>query len=466
MTKPERNNPFYIVKAFVRKLYSWIIIFAVMIKSMIEDFGTTVGIYIILGILVLLMAYSWVKWRKTTFYFKESSIIYQTGVISITKREINFEKVNTVDLSQGFWDKVFGFARLKVDTGSLNKGENELELLLSKERAEEIRSMIFNKGQEAVEEIRDRDIKYRVEGKQLVKYAFVSDAIMGGIGLIFIAVNFVDDFVEDILNIDVSKSVDLPEVDGIYSIVGLILVLLLISTIFSVIGTFVKYYNFRLFVEDGKLNIKYGLFSDKSYSFSLKKVKGIHIKQNPFMQFVGLRTLKVESIGYGDEEEEEAILYPICNLKLQNELISDLLPDLKFQGELEKPPKRALFKFIIKKVIFWGTVAGVATYYLPYGYLAFILVALSIGSGILEYRNTRLGISDGLIYTSSNGFYKSQSLMKMKAVQSIRESAGLLQRSANLSSYIIRVFANDAHSRLKVKNLEKNALEDKLEGFK
>lgn len=88
---------------------------------------------------------------KNIFYIKESSIYYQDGVINITKREIPFGKVNTVDISQSVIDKLFKLSKIKIDTGSAISGESEISLLIKSEKALELRNILLKRDESNVE---------------------------------------------------------------------------------------------------------------------------------------------------------------------------------------------------------------------------------------------------------------------------------------------------------------------------
>lgn len=456
MNNVERNHVVNILFAFLKGLFNKVILFIFIFKFLHDVFSLghviliiSVGIFLFWGSCIL-------NWYKTVFYFKERSIYYQTGVWNIKNREIPFDKVNTVDISEGILDKLLNLSHIKIDTGSVHTDESEISILLNKHRAIEIKNRILNRTNEDIEEIPYK--AYRVSMKDLFTYAIVSNPIFNGMGIVFVGYKFLDEYVMKIF-FNETKNIKPTWDYSFYEYIWIIMGVIIFCIFISMIHSFIKYYHFKVYTEKDKLNVSYGLFSKKKYAFDRKKIKGIYMKQNIIMQLFHISTIEIESIGYGDEKGEKAILYPVCSKMLQNVLIKELLPEFVFCGNIQKPPKRAAISFLLKKLISIFMVVGILSYYFQYGYMSIVLVPFVAYLGYMEYKNTKAGMDEKLLYMSYNGFNKNESIIKMTAVQSLEISYNCFQKRKGICNYTIHIFSNQFGKSMKVRNLESMCFE-------
>ncbi|MFD3156046.1 PH domain-containing protein [Haloimpatiens sp. FM7330] len=468
MNNIERNHILKVVFQFIREIAKELIFIIIGYSFLNSKFGSKIAIILIIAGIIIDISICFLEWYKTFFYIKDGSIFYQSGILNIKKREIPFNNINTVDVSQSIIEKVFNLCKIKVDTGSVKSDESEILLLINSERAFELKDTLLvrqRNEKESEQENKQQHKKYILSMKDLMIYALTSNSIFKGVGIIYALYHFSDDYISKIFKVDIGKSTENMVKSKIYGnvilgIVGLIIILIILSIILSIISSFIKYYNFNVCIDEDKLNINHGLFNKKNYSFDIKKIKGIHIKQSLLMQFFNIRTLEIESIGYGDEKGEKAILYPVCNEEFQNNLIKELLPEFLYDGSVNKVPKNAYLRFIFKKIVFSLIAAAYCIYRFKYGYLSFILMIFLIALGHMQFKNTSAGISDRLVYMSYNGFNKKQSIIKIKAVQSLSISYNYFQKLKGVCNYNINIFSNSFGNSIEVKNLSNDLMDD------
>ncbi|WP_027398497.1 PH domain-containing protein [Anaerovorax odorimutans] len=462
MNSLERNHWCIIFSLFFKKTMTWIILIILIYKNFYAELGFGKTSLIVLAFVFFIFLFSVLNWYKQTFYFKEESIYFKSGIVNIKTREVPFNKVNTVDLSQGIIDILLGLSKIKIDTASVGKGENELFLLLKKDRAIEIKNTILNRENDST--ILEKEIydSYSLSYKELLIYALTSNVILNGMGIIFVIYSFLDDYIFQIFNIKLFEEDDITMQYFLEKGIWIICFIIFLSVCLSIINSFVKYYNFKVYTEKDKLNITYGLFNKKHYSFDKNKIKGIYSKQNLMKQFFNIKTIEVESIGYGDEKGEKAILYPICNRNLELDILNRLLPELVFSGDEHKSPKRALVRFIWKKIIFVLIIAGILIYYSKYGFISILLFPFVIFLGYMQHKNTAVGMEKNLVYISCNGFNKVQSVVKMNTVQSFTMSYTYFQKRRSLCNYEISIFSNELFKSIKAKNLNSNLIKEYL----
>lgn len=450
LNKVERNHIIKLISSIAKFIIKNFLFIIIILKPLYTEFGIYKSLLFGSIIILVVSIMYFIDWHNTIFYFEENSISYKKGTINVKKREIPFNKINTVDISQSMIQKLLDVYQIKIDTGSVIEEKSEIVLLLESSRASEIRNLLLEKNTDNIDE--DTTNEYTLSSKDLLIYTLTSNVILSGMGIIFVIINFIDDYINEFLNINLIDRI-IPSDNAVFKMVLIFILFVIFSIFIAIIRNYIKYDGFRVYIENDKLNIKYGMCNKKNYSFQRKKIKGIHIKQNFIMQKLNLRTIEVESIGYGDEEGEKAILYPICTEKLQKNIIEDLMPEFSFKGTINKPPKNSIFRFMIKKLIFAFIIICFLVYKFSYGYLSILLIPFVLVVGFLEYKNTAMGMSENLVYMCCNGFNRNQSIIKMSAVQSFEVSETYFQKLKGLSNYKINIFGNQFGNSIKVCNL-------------
>ncbi|WP_446899139.1 PH domain-containing protein [Clostridium sp. LBM24168] len=460
MYRIERNH---VLKIFydMAKLIKEFIGIIVALGFMVNKIGLVKSILIGSIVFMAVIVYEFLLWRKNFFIIRESAIYHQEGIFNIKKVEIPFERINTIDISQNIIERIFKVATIKIDTGDTSNKGSELKFTLKKARAEELRNILLKK--EISDDTNQNEKIYTIKPSKLVIYSLISNSILKGIGMLLVVQQFFDQYLKSFIHIDTSLYVDEFQKEdiyhAIYTILFLALGLIFVSIFLSVVYTFFKYYDFQMWSDSNKIHVKYGVINRKNYSFDRKKINGIHIKQTILMQIFGFFTVEIESIGYGDEKGEKAILYPICPSPLKDKIIENLLGEFEYNGNITRPRKNAEFRFFYKKVIFGGFTAAVCFFIKPrFVILTLIILLFLLIMGYLEFKNTAFGINGKLIYMCYHGFNRTQSILKMKAVQSLTSSYTYFQHKKRFCDYSIVLYSSNFGKVLKVKNLNDNII--------
>lgn len=435
---------------------------------LVKWIGFKLGILLAVILLILLLAYELLEWRKNIFIIRENFIYHEEGVFNVKKIEVPFKKINTVDISKNFFEQIFSVATIKIDTGDAKDHGSELKFTLNRNRAEELRSILLGEESKVVlNKDKDEQKYYGIHSKELLVYSLISNSVFKGLAILLAIQQFFEERVKKLLkfNIDTSKYIKgfnyTTFYEKIYIIVIIICILLFISLCLSVIYNFIKYYNFRMWADDSKVCINYGLLDKKNYSFDRKKIKGIHLKQTILMQIFGYFTIEIESIGYGDEHGEKAILYPICNSQLKDKILKNLLDEFVYEDNFNKPLKNVYFSFFYKKVVFWMIVTSIILFIKPKVILfSIVLLIVLLIIGHMEFKNTALGTNKNLICVCHNIFNKTQSILKMSTVQSVTLSYNYFQHNKGVCNYKFILYSSNYGKELKVKNLKDNIMEE------
>ncbi len=432
----------------------------ILIGFLATKTGLIKSILILSILIILILLCELAAWRRNFFIVKVNSIYHEEGVFSIKKIEIPLDRINTIDISQKLLERLFKVATIKIDTGDTSTSGSELKFTLNKNRAESLRNILL-KNQEYDSQKTQDNYHYIIDTKHLFIYSLISNSLFKGIGLLFVAEQFFEDYLKSFININTSKYINQLEKNDLYHsitiIIFLLFVLIFISIFLSIIYNVFKYYNFKLWADEKNIYVNYGIANKKNYSFDKTKVKGIHIKQSILMQHFKFFTLEIENIGYGDEKGEKAILYPICSDSLKKDIFKNILGEFEYSGEVNKPQKHTYFRFLYKKFILWAVIAIICFFIKPVFVLPSLIILLFLFvMGHLEFKNTAFGMDKNMVYMCCNSFNKTQSLLKIKAVQSMTLSYSYFQHNKGICNYSVILQSSTFGKTLKVKNLKNN----------
>lgn len=278
---------------------------------------------------------------------------------------------------------------------------------MGKDRANKLQRQLLRKNG-----LRNQDIEegctYNVSISELIRYSLLSNGIIEILLVLWALYERLDD-IGNIIGFNRDSYLNNTQFTA-YRIFLLIGLALAIGFMAILIRNVLRYSGFKVRIESNTIQIRYGLLEKKNYSFDRKKIKGIHIKQSLLMQWLHKYTIEVESIGYGDEGNEKAVLYPYCNEKVKEQIINELLLHIDQESDtIHCPPKKSLIHFVFLKVLVVIIVTFILGYNFGYAWIGFILIAIALAHGYMTYKNTALGIrmNRKLLYASQGGFKKN-----------------------------------------------------------
>jgi len=462
-----RNHKITIVKEFLENVKNILLLVLLFFtKIPINPF------IFITGVVVLILGLSIVSWYNTYYEIDEYEIKYTKGFFNKNITLIPVSKISTIDISQNVFYQFLNVARLKLDSGAGNSGESEISLVVSMQRANEIKNIL---GKSKDESKKENYIKSST--KETMIYAITRNTTTIIMGTIFAINGFLDDLL-NWFNIDNSfydkigtkisqnakigtKISQIADIKNFILIVVIIIIIgYIISKLISVFYYTLKFSNFTIYKDDNCINIKYGEISKKKYSLPINKINAVILKQNLMRQLLGLYSLEISTVGYGNEDKEEAILYPICSIDKAKEIIEKLVPDYNMDLELKivnsKGRKRFFMFPMIITFIFIITLSIIFTY----GYISIILALIVALFCYLEYKNTSIGYCEEKVMLTRGTFNKKIIIIKMDKVEDITVASSFFQRKDNLCTYQIDYYGKSLIEVLTLRHLPKDHFEN------
>jgi len=474
VSKYNRNHISFIVEEIIKFIKS-LFIFIFLSLTKLDDGG----IYGIIAIIVLAIVSSLLKWITTGFLIDNNELLYYTGLINKKKLEIPLDKINTIDINKNIIDRLFNICTFKIDTGAMQEVGQEIKIKIPEKYANEIRNSINKVNNEKIDDtVEKSDIEKKsiisktISFKEILIYSLSKSKVFWAFGGIFLMIDFIEKL-EEMLDLSITNEiVNNIEVESLISVgllkaIGLGLLLFIIIYLFIsimfMIFEMVRLYNFTVAEYKNDIKIKYGLFTVKEYSIPRDKIYAVRLKQNLFQQLFKIFQIEVVTVGYGDEKNEQAILYPVADKKIINETLRYILPEFKICKDINKPPKEAISRFILKRNIVLIILLIIPLliiipnkFLLLKIFMSSSAIILNILFGYLNYRNTSLGVNNELLVASSGGIHKVTTLIKQEFLQSIEIEDNPFQRKKALCDFKLDIYSNKLGDIVKIKNMKKN----------
>ena len=409
---------------------------------------------LLIGLVVVLFSLiiGIIKWKRFVYWFEDGELRIEYGLFVKKKRYIPFERIQSLNYTEGIFHRPFNLVKVRVETAGSGKiGEAEAELTaINREDADRIeKEMEHAKHRvvptmgphEAVEESVEetgaakKDLKtlYRMSMKELLILATTS----GGIGVVISAVAvFLSQFSDLIPYETIYEEVMLFLRFG-YLIAALaVFAGLLVAWIISVILTVLANYQFTIQVDDDHIYITRGLLEKKKISVPFKRIQGIKVSRNPLRELFGYAVVTVESAGGSMGGKDEKIrLFPLVKQAHMLPILAELFPDMQFQPELTKAPKRSVHFYYRLDFLWLLPVIGLMSYFFfPYGLLSLLIVPPVIAIGVWQHRTTGYALTGRQLTMEFRGFSKHTFYVWKKRVQAVNVLQTYFQRKKDLAS--------------------------------
>jgi len=461
-------------------------------ESIFTEGGMVIGL-IALGVFAFIVLCYWLSWLNTYISSVDDNLIYESGVFVKKKISIPVSKINTIDRGRNIFQRILGTETLKIDTGTVagdSENKSEMNLVFSVKRGEEIRNYILAKAAQEEAVLRDGGQSPIIERKEpawaikasfsdFFLYGLTSSSVLKALGYIFMIFLFFAELSESILNklaeaaeplaqsaLDIISGT--PIILIVAAVIVLLMVMFVISNIINILWAVIRFYDFRVAREGDNVVIKYGLISLKSYTLPVKNIHAVTVKQNLMQQLLKKASIEIVSIGYGNEENETALLFPIAALDRIPSLIDEIIPEYSGSVELTYSGKKGTRYNVVYPLIAWGviTVAAITALLIifenPVSAFVFPIVvyALIAASQILGHKHMAIGIDDRAVELQRGGFTKTRTHIRLDAVQSIEASAGIFKRRKKLANIMVSYHAPQLESNVMVKTFDRDFAEE------
>ncbi|MDQ0221331.1 hypothetical protein ELQ35_17730 [Peribacillus cavernae] len=398
--------------------------------------------------ILLFVGYGILDWLRFTYRIEAGELRIESGVFIRKKRYIRFERIHSLDKTEGILQRLFGLVKLKVETAGSSGDQADATLTaISKNEAERI-NRIFHEVKSSgkiasaaeTQEIQGVEKTEEIQSvfQQSFRELFIMAATSGGVGVVFSgALAFFGQFEEIIPYTRLFTGFE-QFAKGSVAFIAIIVVFgLLFAYLIATAGIVLKYAFFTVKKNEDKIVISRGLLERRQLTIPLEKVQAIRITENLIRQPLGYASVYVEYAGGSilDKESSHIMLFPLIKKEKIQEMIRQFIPEYEIQVQVNPLPKRSFKRYQFRVWLIIIPAAAICSYlYQPWGYLSLLFMPLGASWAYLCYRGAGWNITGNQLQLRSRFFSKQTFIFQKKRIQAVYSEVSPFQKRANLAS--------------------------------
>lgn len=330
--EPQRLHPLTMLLRVLASLPALLLLLLPTLQNPSSQNFFSLGLMVLYGVLALPAIV--LQYLRFSYRITPKQIVIQQGVFNRQNRSIPIERVQNIQIERNLLARLTRIAKVKIETAGSSGTEGTLEYV-GHEQAQEIRRLIrsIQREQEAdasedasADASADADAGSpdRTPAAHTLYTMSLPHVLQSGafrfsllyIALVFSVLQFIEPDV--LLNwLLVSRG----EIEGLtetafrhpgLAVAGTVVVAAVLGWVSGILVHLNRYYGFRLWLEDGKLRKRHGLFTVSEGTIPLEKVQTLILKTNPLMRAFGFFELEVQTIGLNVNEQGHRVIAPFA----------------------------------------------------------------------------------------------------------------------------------------------------------
>jgi putative membrane protein len=301
-------------------------------------------------------------------------LVYRSGVLRRRQRVIPLARVQNIEVRQNLAQRLTGVAELRVETaGSGAEPEASLSVIGLSD-ADTLRNALLSRRastptggapgvEPAIETPEPTPLVHLTPPELAMAGATANEAGLIAAALVG-ALQFADDlpvplerYLPDVESYIASQSIG----GTVLLIVIFTIGLIVIGWVFSVVGSVVGYYDFRLTRSGDDLHKRYGLLSRREANVPLRRVQSIRVEESLLRRPLSLASLKIETAGGPAQQQRggaEAFV-PIAQASAVPSLVQALFPSFALDRiQLTRVHPRSLRRSATRYAVLLIALAG------------------------------------------------------------------------------------------------------------
>ncbi len=440
-----RLHPSTLFTGFIRRVPEFVLGLPALI-----GFASQAGWGRILGIAAIGAAFSLgtslAAWLRFRYGVGEREIVIESGILNRQRRIIPFDRVQDIDIEQRFLARLFGAAKVRIETGGGGKDEGDLNAVSTAE-AHRLRDIIRGAAAAAVPEEQAEPAEPllfemslgRVFAAGLFNFSLFYLAVIGA------GFQYLQPWIErripdrdqwmrpDIsrFGAEASQVVHL----GLYVTAAIVLIVLLLGVITGVLRTVARDYGFRLSRTASGFRRQRGLFTLSEVVIPLRRVQLAIIGSGFLRKRLGWHDLEFQTLNADARQSGHQSAAPFARVEEIMPILSEAgMAGLPGPDDYIRVSRRAILRRYLGDILPIAVVALAVSFFWPRAMLFLIPLLLAAGIIVLQWRRHRYLLRDGSLYISEGIISPRLWIIPFGKLQTIRVARSPLQRRFGLAT--------------------------------
>jgi putative membrane protein len=418
--------------------------------------------FALLLLLVISVLSAMVRYFSFSYRIEGGDLITRQGLIERTERHVKLERVQEIRIEQGVLHRLFGVVDVHVETAGGQGPEASLSVLARAE-AERLRQTVFAHARSQAARSRAESAAQASQASPvIIKRLGLGDLVLAGLSsnhlvsaLVLVGTlwAFVDDilpeniyerFAAEIVRV-VESALEQGAQAAILIAAASILLILLVSLFFSVLGTIVLFYGFTLARSGGDLQRSYGLLTRRSSNLPERRIQVLEIEEGLLRRLFRLATLRADTAGSrseepGDNRGGRNVLLPIARSDEIGSLLSVFFPDLETgSGSWNRVSRKAVARGTVKGALLCAGLAAASFFYQSEiaGLWPLLLLPFVYAINVMRYDNLGYRLEERYFHTRRGWLGRSTHIVPIRNLQAVVIRRSPLDRRLGLATLIV-----------------------------
>ncbi|WP_323756785.1 PH domain-containing protein [Roseivirga sp.] len=429
----------------------WPILVSLIIGRRAGSTFNDIILYVVIGFAAYNLIGSILTYFRFYYYVKDNAIVLDKGVLRKTRTNIPFERIQTINFSQNLLHRLFNVVSVEIDSAGANKSEISIDAL-SKDEAIALREYIMAEKEHLISESgteEEKEISADRSPSELLLHLTPSDLLKVGVsqnhlrsmGIIFAFVfttmneltNDIGDFVSD----QFTQFESFAEHNTLFAFVASAILVTIISFLFSLGNSLLKYYDLKLWMSKNGLKLVRGLLNREEVTINRNKVQMVSWSTNPIRKLFKMYTLQIAQASSSEVNAHKSKINVPGSYKEQLAKVINMVFPSEYLGTEVKHSISPVIKFRI--VLFYGIlpslVALSAWFLIEDAAFYFLLVLpLSFFLGQTYHKKRSYEINEELIRSNGGIVGTENVLTQIHKIQAVKVKQSWYQRRKRLAT--------------------------------
>ena len=445
---PRRLHPATVVLSVIRGAPSTLLGLPAIL-AFTSDFNL---LYVIaLAIVATLVAgvFRWLAWRRFTYALTDDAVVIEHGLLSRNRRTIPFDRVQDVDIEQQLLARIFGLAKVSLETGSAGKDEGALDSV-SLAEAQRLRGVIRQRAAVAhAEEVASEGVEPAAQESHVLFAMPFPRVLLWGLfnfSLVWLAVIFgALQYVEDWLPFDMwdwsrwAGEADPREVASHLAVsawLSLALLFAVLGVVAGVVRTVLRDYGFTLTDEGGRFRRVRGLVTHTEAVIALKRVQLALIESGWVRRALGWSGLRLQTLGGSGDAGGRQEVAPFAREDEVDGLLAPLDWARPNPAELRQVSRGHIWRALVRLVGVPLVAILIGSFFLLPVLFALILLVPILAVALLKRRYHRYGLPGDTLFVQRGVLSRQMWILPVRNVQAVSIRRSWLQRRLGTASVL------------------------------
>jgi len=431
--QPERLHPLYLLTGLGQSVRgAWGLLAGGAVLA--SQGRWSLAILLVAGSAAFSTVALFLRWLKLEYRVGPHEIRIDSGFLNRTSRAIPFDRVTDVDIEQGPVHRLFGLARVKLETGASAGGKEEEGVLhtISLERAEALREHVRARkgmtpatGKAAA--VSESGSLFAMDTKRVLTAGLFNFSLAVLAGLFGITQTLGDamgfDPFKQAFWIDLFARTgplrDLVMAHQIGAIVAGSFLLTLIGVGTGLIRTILREHGFRLDRTEIGFRRRRGLLTLTDVSIPAKRVQAAILANGPVRSAFGWWELKLQSLSQ-DGGKGDHVVAALARQPEAEEILGSLHWPISPESRQWQPISRAYVTSFVGILLPAALATAVSLpFYGPIGLAWLGGAALAIGVRWLDWKRTRYALEGRSLFVETGWWRHRRSIVPLIKIQSL-----------------------------------------------